>query len=121
LSVAEVQVNLTNDLLLQLIEQVTAVDKQVAVVQAQAVLIINEQQRAAEGRKETHERLRKVEQSLGTVGNTVERIAPLVDSHERTHQRGMGAIWAARGFWGAVAGGTGAAATYLLQSLTGKH
>jgi len=111
--------DITHSLLLQVIEQISGLDHRVGHLQGQNNIIITEQQRAAEGRKETHDRLRKLEQSASGSATTLERIAPLVEAHETTYQRGIGAAWLWRILWGLLAGGSGAGVLWLVGKLTG--
>jgi hypothetical protein len=103
----------STSLLLQALEQISGLERQIGIVQGQNVVIINEQARATEGRKETHDRLRKLEQTANDSAATLTRIAPLVDGHEKTYQRGVGAAWLWRIVWGTIAGAAGALMTLL--------
>ncbi|MGX9389744.1 hypothetical protein ACWX0K_11040 [Nitrobacteraceae bacterium UC4446_H13] len=91
-------------LLLQLVEQGTELSRQMGVIAGQNNIIIAEQNRAAAGRKETHDRLRAVEAKVGSAAGNIDRIAPLVDKHEQLHQRSLGAIWFGRFLWTVLAG-----------------
>ncbi len=108
---------LSQQLLMELLNNVAALSGQVGNLQGQANIIIAEQERAAEGRAQLYERLRKVEESAAIVA----RIAPLVEDHEKKHQRGIGAMWLGKTLWAAGAGGAGAALASLLHYLTGRH
>jgi hypothetical protein len=108
-----------NSLLLQTLEQMTALSNQMGTLAGQNNIIIAEQKRAAEGRKETHERLRQVEVAVSGVGGEVKRIVPLVDAHEQLHQRSLGAVWFGRLLWAFAAGIAGAVAALLGVKLGG--
>lgn len=107
--------DLTQQLLLELLNGVAGLNAQVSNVQGQNNIIIQEQQRAAEGRKQTYDRLRAVEEGM----ITVKRIAPLVDKHEQHHQRTVGAVWLGRTLWAALAGAGGGLVMSALHWLTG--
>lgn len=102
------QASIENSLLLQVTEQLSALSQQIGNLEGQSNIIISEQHHAAVGRKETHDRLRGLEQSTAHNTSAVERITPLVDAHEKTYQRGIGAAWLWRVVWGLVAGSAGA-------------
>lgn len=72
----EARVSLEQSLLLQAIEQISAVDHKIGVLQGQMNHVIGIQ-----------EKLDKID----AIGNTVARIAPLVDKHEQKHNREEGA------------------------------
>jgi hypothetical protein len=100
---------ISNSLLLQALNDIGALGQQIAVVQGQNTEIINEQRNAAAGRRETHERLRQLEMTSARSAAELERIGPLVDGHEKAHQRSVGMVWLVRALWLALAGLCGAA------------
>lgn len=108
---------LSQQLLMELLNNVANLTTQVGNLQGQANIIIAEQERAAEGRTQLYERVRKVEEAAAIVA----RIAPLVEDHEKKYQRGIGAMWLGKALWAACAGGVGAGAASLVHYLTGKH
>jgi hypothetical protein len=110
---------LERSLLVEALKSLAALDSKVAVVQGQNNIIIAEQQRAAEGRKETHERLRALEQSSAETAATTRRIAPMVEAHEQTYQRGVGAAWLWRILWGLVCSTGGALAALFGIKISG--
>jgi hypothetical protein len=111
----EVTPTFGQSLLLQALEQLSGLERQIGNLQGQANIIIAEQEHAAEGRRVIYEKLNK----LDTLAATVERIAPLVDDHERKHNRQTGAMTLGKTLWAAAAGALGAAITFLFHWLTG--
>jgi hypothetical protein len=83
-----IQPNLTQDLLLQVIEQLTAVAGSIGVMQGQINLLIAENERAAQERQAMYERLNRMD----SLESTLKRIEPLVDKHEERHNQAVGAV-----------------------------
>lgn len=109
----DIKPDLGQSLQLQALEQLAGLSREVSIVQGQNNIIIQEQARAATGRAAMYEKLNK----LDTLAQTVERIAPLVDAHEKQHNQALGAMWAGRAIWGISAGAIGAAVTLLINKL----
>lgn len=57
---------------------------------AQLNLILLEQANAQQARARTYERLDKIERETASIKASIDRIAPLVDDHEKTRQRRIG-------------------------------
>jgi hypothetical protein len=106
--------SLSEQLLLELLSDVSGLRSQISNVQGQNNMIIAEQQRAAEGRVQLYDRMRVLEEAAGTV----KRIAPLVDKHETRHNETSGAMSFGRTLWAAFGGGIGAALAFLFHWLT---
>jgi len=111
----EVTPTFGQSLLLQALEQLSGLERQIGHLQGQANIIISEQEHAAEGRRVIYEKLNK----LDALTATVERIAPLVDVHEKKHNQATGALSLGKTLWAAGAGAFGAAITFLFHWLTG--
>lgn len=111
----DVRPDLSQSLLLEMMQQVSALSGQIGVVQGQNNLIIAEQKHAAEGRQVIYAKLSRID----TIEQTVVRIAPLVDKHEKTHNETTGALTLGKTLWAAGAGAFGAGATFLVQWVTG--
>lgn len=111
----DIKPDLGQSLQLQALEQLAGLSREVSIVQGQNNIIIKEQERAAQGRAVMHEKLNKID----ALSITVERIAPLVDAHEKTAQRALGALVIGRVLWGILAGGVGAGATMIIGWLSG--
>jgi hypothetical protein len=112
-----IQPNLTQDLLLQVIEQLTAVSGSIGILQGQINLLIAENQRAAQTRQAMYEKLNKID----PIESTLKRIEPLVDKHEERHNQAVGAVHFGRWIWTVIAGGAGAAVMTFVQWLIGGH
>jgi hypothetical protein len=106
------QPSLSQSLLLQALEQISALDTKIGVVQGQNNLIIAEQKSAAEGRRLMYEKINRID----VLEAAVHRIAPLVDKHEEKHNQAAGAMWLGKTLWALGAGAAGA----LLASIAGK-
>jgi hypothetical protein len=100
-----IQPNLTQDLLLQVIEQLSAVAGSVGILQGQINIVIAENQLAAQKRQAMYEKLNKID----SIESTMKRIEPLVDKHEERHNQAVGAWHFGRWIWTVIAGGAGAA------------
>lgn len=107
------QPDTATSLMLQAIEQISAMQGSLGVLQGQCNIIIKEQHEAADSRQRMYDRLHEVEMLM----TTVKRIAPMVDSHEQRYQQGQGAAWAMKTLWGAIAGGGGAALVLIARKL----
>jgi hypothetical protein len=81
-----IQPNQTQHLLLQVIEQLTAVASSIGVMQGQINLLIAENQRAAQTRQTMYKKLNKID----PIESTLKRIEPLVDNHEERHNQAVG-------------------------------
>ena len=112
-----IQPNLTQDLLLQVIEQLSAVAGSVGVLQGQINIVIAENERAAQKRQAMYERLNRID----SIESTLKRIEPLVDKHEERHNQAVGAVHFGRWIWTVIAGGAGAAVMTFVQWLIGGH
>ena len=112
-----IQPNQTQHLLLQVIEQLTAVAGSIGVMQGQINLLIAENQRAAQTRQAMYEKLNKID----PIESTLKRIEPLVDKHEERHNQAVGAVHFGRWIWTVIAGGAGAAVMTFVQWLIGGH
>jgi hypothetical protein len=112
-----IQPNLTQDLLLQVIEQLSAVAGSVGVLQGQINIVIAENERAAQKRQAMYERLNRID----SIESTLKRIEPLVDKHEERHNQAVGAVHFGRWIWTVIAGGAGAAVMTAIQWFTGSH
>ena len=112
-----IQPNQTQHLLLQVIEQLTAVAGSIGVMQGQINLLIAENQRAAQTRKTMYEKLNKID----PIESTLKRIEPLVDKHEERHNQAVGAVRFGRWIWTVIAGGAGAAIMSAIQWFSGSH
>lgn len=112
---SDIKPDLGQSLQLQALEQLAGLSREVSIVQGQNNIIIKEQERAAAGRAVMHEKLNKID----TLAATVERIAPLVDAHEKQHNQAIGAMWLGRTLWIIVSGGVGAAITILFNKFGG--
>ena len=110
---SDIKPDLGQSLQLQALEQLAGLSREVSIVQGQNNIIIQEQARAATGRAAMYEKLNKID----TLAATVERIAPLVDAHEKQHNQAIGAMWFGRALWGICAGAVGAGITMLLNRL----
>jgi hypothetical protein len=106
------QPSLSQSLLLQALEQISALDTKIGVVQGQNNLFIAEQKSAAEGRRLMYEKIKGID----VLEAAVHRIAPLVDKHEEKHNQAAGAMWLGKTLWALGAGAAGA----LLASIAGK-
>jgi hypothetical protein len=106
---------LEHSLLLQVLEQVTAVDGKVGVLQGQVNLVLGEHQRAADKRQQMYDKLSKID----TIESDLKRIMPLVDKHEEHHNQRVGALGLGRLIWGIIAGGAGAGILSVVEWLTG--
>jgi enterochelin esterase-like enzyme len=111
----DVKPDLGQSLQLQALEQLAGLSREVSIVQGQNNIIIKEQERAAAGRAVMHDKLNKID----ALSQVVERIAPLVDAHEKTAQQAIGALVIGRVLWGLLAGAAGAAATIFFGWLSG--
>lgn len=111
----DIKADLSQSLQLELLQQMGGLSQQIGVVQGQNIIIIKEQERAAEGRRLMHDKLNKID----TLAATVERIAPLVDAHEKQHNQAIGAIWLGRTLWVVISGSVGAAITLLMNKYGG--
>jgi hypothetical protein len=109
----EAKADLSQQLMLQMLNDFSALTAQISNLEGQSNLIIAEQQRAAAGRQLMYEKLNKID----ALTATVERIAPLVDAHERTHNQALGAMWFGRVLWGVIAGAAGAGIAMLINKL----
>lgn len=107
--------SVANTLQLEILQQVSALGIALGNLQGQANIIIKEQERAAAGRAAMHEKLNRID----TLTQTVERIAPLVDAHEKKHNQATGVMLLAKTLWAVCAGAIGAVGTLLLQWFTG--
>jgi hypothetical protein len=112
-----IQPNLTQDLLLQVIEQLSAVAGSVGVLQGQINIVIAENERAAQKRQAMYERLNRID----SIESTLKRIEPLVDKHEERHNQAVGAVHFGRWIWTVIAGGAGAAIMSAIQWFSGSH
>lgn len=110
-----VKPDLEQSLLLQALEQLSGLERQIGHLQGQANLIITEQSHAAEGRRVMYDKLNKID----ALSATVERIVPLVDAHERSHNQATGAMWLGKTLWAAGAGAIGAGLTFAFHWLFG--
>lgn len=108
--------DLSQSLLLQALDQLGGLSREVSIVQGQNNIIIQEQERAAEGRRLMHEKLNKMDMLTANV----DRISPLVDKHEDKHNQAIGAMWLGRTLWIIVSGAVGAAITLLFNKF-GVH
>lgn len=111
---AEAGVN--TSLELQVLSELGVLQRQVGIVQQQNQHIIAEQERAADGRRVIYEKLG----TLALVEKEVARLSPLVDDHEKKHQRAIGAVSFGRVIWMMLSGSAGAGVVVLLQMLTGR-
>lgn len=111
----EVQPSVSQSLLLQALEQISAIDGKIGVLQGQNNLILADQKSAADGRKAIYDKLNRVD----VLASTVDRIAPLVDKHEATHQQAAGAMSLGKWLWTISAGAIGAGLTMIVQRVTG--
>lgn len=100
-------------LMLKALDQITAMQGQLGVVQGQCNIIIKEQHEAAEHRQRIFDRLHEVEMLM----TTVKRIAPMVDAHEQRYQQGQGAAFAVKTMWGVAAGSGGAMLVVVAKKL----
>lgn len=107
--------DLSQSLLLQALDQLGGLSREVSIVQGQNNIIIQEQERAAAGRAIMHEKLNKID----GLSQTVDRISPLVDKHEDKHNQAIGAMWLGRTLWIVVSGAVGAAVTLLFNKYGG--
>lgn len=107
--------DLTQQLLLQLMNEVGAVGTRVADIAGQLTLILQEQHRAADGRQDIYVRLNKLELAAAEVA----RITPLVDKHETAHNQTAGAIGFGRFLWPMVVAAGTSVATMLGLRFTG--
>jgi hypothetical protein len=112
-----IQPNLTQDLLLQVIEQLSAVAGSVGILQGQINIVIAENQLAAQKRQAMYEKLNKID----SIESTMKRIEPLVDKHEERHNQAVGAWHFGRWIWTVIAGGAGAAIMSGIQWFSGSH
>lgn len=108
--------DLSQSLLLQALDQLGGLSREVSIVQGQNNIIIQEQERAAAGRAVMHEKLNKID----GLSQIVDRIAPLVDAHEKQYNQAIGAIWLGRTLWVVVSGAVGAAITIVFNKF-GVH
>jgi hypothetical protein len=76
--------SLTQSFLLQALEQISALDSKIGVVQGQNNLIIAEQRTAAERRRLVHEKINRID----VIDGTLERIEPSVDQARGEAQSG---------------------------------
>ena len=111
----DIKPDLGQSLQLQALEQLAGLSREVSIVQGQNNIIIKEQERASAGRSAIYEKLNKID----TLATTVERIAPLVDAHEKQRNQAIGAMWTAKILWATLAGSVGAGATMLIGWLSG--
>lgn len=102
--------SLSEQLLLQVISDVSVLNGQLNNVQGQNIFIIKEQQSA-------NQKLDKID----TLTQTVNRIAPLVDKHEAKYNQTAGAMWLGKSLWAAGAGTFGGGIAMLISWLTGRH
>lgn len=112
---SDIKPDLGQSLQLQALEQLAGLSREVSIVQGQNNIIIKEQERAAAGRAVMHEKLNKID----ALTQTVERIAPLVDAHEKQRNQAIGAMWFGKTLWAVFAGAIGAGATMLIGWLSG--
>jgi hypothetical protein len=98
---------------LQILSQLSELSQQLGVVQAQCAHIIKDQDAATERRAKMYEKL----DEIPGIKTTLERITPLVEDHEKKHQRAIGAVWLARGLWIISGGAVGAAAVTWFNRL----
>lgn len=112
--VQEVQPSLSQSLLLQVMEQLSALDGKIGVLQGQCNIIITEQERAAEGRRVIYAKLNKIDVIEAELG----RIAPLVDAHETKSNRAAGAMSLGRAMLAFSSGAAGALITLAIKWLT---
>jgi len=113
----EIKPDLGQSLQLQALAQLGDLSRQIGVVEGQNNIIISEQQRAEESRKAIHAKLSVVD----SIKATVDRIAPLVDAHEKTAQQAAGALVIGRVLWGVLAGAVGSGLTIILGWLSGMR
>lgn len=104
--------NSATPLELQLLSKLGELQQQVGGILAQTSQIVAEQSRSADGRREIYDKLN----ALSLTAAEVERIAPLVDKHEATHQRGVGVGRFANTVWMVVSG-----SLVALLTLLGNH
>lgn len=107
--------DLSQSLLLQALDQLGGLSREVSIVQGQNNIIIQEQERAAAGRAVMHAKLNKID----GLSQIVDRISPLVDKHEDKHNQAIGAMWLGRTLWIVVSGAVGAAVTLLFNKYGG--
>lgn len=109
-------VDADNSRLLDILQQIGALQHAIGVIQAQNAHIIKEQDQAAERRQRMYEKLDQIE----PIRRELEQIVPLVKEHEQARQRGIGMAWLARSAWTIGGGSAGAAALWVLQKLFGS-
>lgn len=112
--VTHIAPDMSQSLLLQALEQLSGVDQRLGVLQGQANEIIREQQRAADGRRELYAKVNRID----AIEATVDRIAPLVDAHEKQKNRADGALSLGRTVLAMSSGAFGAAIALLAKWLT---
>lgn len=91
--------DLTQQLLFRLMTEVGGLGVKIADVAGQNTMILEEQHRASEGRQAIYDKLTKVD----LLSQEVDRLTPLVDKHEVSHNRTGGVIGFHQMMWPVVA------------------
>src|SRR4051812_25373111 len=99
----EVTPSLSQSMLPQLMEQLSAVDGKIGVLQGQANVIIKVQENAATGREVMYDKMN----AMDVVAAEVKRLTPLVDGHEKKQNQATGAMWLGKTLWAVCAGAIG--------------
>lgn len=86
-------------LVLQALNELSILQRDIGLLQGQAATIRENQVHAASDSRAIHQTVTVVATDFAVLKQTVERIAPLVDEHERKHQRGLGIVWLIRSGW----------------------
>ncbi len=107
--------NLTESLLLQLMNEVGALGTKLGDVAGQNTLIMQEQKRAADGRQFIYDRLNKFDIAAAEVA----RLTPLVNKLDEHHNQTVGALGLGRFLWPMVIAAGTSIATMLGIKFTG--
>lgn len=99
---------------LEIISTLGELRQQLGGVQAQCIHIAKSLETADERRREMYARLNKID----GIERELQRIVPLVETHEQKHQRSIGALWLVRGGWTVGGGAVGAAVLKAFERLT---
>lgn len=100
---------------LEIISTLEELRQQIGNLQAQSTHIAKSLETADERRREMYAKLNKID----AIEREMQRITPLVETHEQKHQRSIGALWLVRGGWTVGGGAVGAAIIKLVSYLSG--
>ncbi|KIZ47403.1 MULTISPECIES: hypothetical protein [Rhodopseudomonas] len=108
-------VSTSERLQLDILQTLGTLQQQVGVLQAQCAHIIKSQDEADVRRRDMYGKLNRID----GIQADLNRITPLVEAHERKHQRNIGAVWLMRALWTIGGGAAGATMVSWISKLFG--